>query len=116
MGTFQKESDPTVLISPSPGLLPGDRWVGQPVSCEQGPGPSEPGHGWELLLGGPCHQQEQGECHPAEEATGLPGDGRWGQEILPHLPPRPLSNSALGWAWGWPWSPVPRIPVSPSGR
>lgn len=65
-----------------------------PVSCEQGREESElgrPGDGWELLVGGPPLQQEQGKCR--RRVAGAPWPRVCGTGAVGELSPAPPSSS-----------------------
>lgn len=85
-----------------------------PVSCEQGREESElgrPGDGWELLVGGPPLQQEQGKC--PRRVAGAPwprvcGTGAVGElSPAPPLAQDPQAGSKASEPRGTHWLPGP---------
>lgn len=86
----------------------------RPVSCEQGREESElgrPGDGWELLVGGPPLQQEQGKC-PRRVAGALwprvCGTGAVGElSPAPPLAQDPQAGSKASEPRGTHWLPGP---------
>lgn len=86
----------------------------RPVSCEQGREESElgrPGDGWELLVGGPPLQQEQGKC--PRRVAGAPwprvcGTGAVGElSPAPPLAQDPQAGSKASEPRGTHWLPGP---------